>query len=369
MNVNLNINQGEHIRAFYLFFIILNIQIGVGILGAPRYIIEHAKQDAWLSILIAYFGMLIILSIMFLILSRYENTDIFGIQQQLFGDKIAKVLGTIYILFFIFQLLSVLITYIEVVKIFLVPTVPSLVLGLMILTLVSYSVLGGLRVVMGVIFLFTLSSLWIIPLLYDPITRMDWTHFLPLFDASLPDLLKGARSTSYTFLGFEILFLIYPFIQNKQHAKRAVYLGATFTTFMLMIATIISIGYFSLEGMHVLAWPVISLYKSTSFSFMERFDYFIIVEWMMVVITTATLLMWSIVHSSERLFNIKQKKSLIIISILLIFSSTYFISETIIRKFTNIISAVGIWIVYVYPLLLLPIVLFKTRRKGEKDVK
>src|SRR5699024_10596625 len=125
MEVNLNVKPGLRIRAFYLFFIIPSIQIGVGILGAPKYIFEEANQDAWLSILIAFVYMIIVAWVMFIILNQYKNADIFGIQIDIFGNWIGKLLGTIYIAFFAAELLSVLLTYIEIVQIFLYPTIPT----------------------------------------------------------------------------------------------------------------------------------------------------------------------------------------------------------------------------------------------------
>lgn len=50
MEINLKVKKGLRIRAFQLFFIIVGIQISVGILGAPRYIFEKAHQDAWVSV-------------------------------------------------------------------------------------------------------------------------------------------------------------------------------------------------------------------------------------------------------------------------------------------------------------------------------
>ncbi len=368
MKINLNISPGERIRAHYLFFIIIGIQIGVGILGAPRYIAEHAHQDSWISILIAYIGTLIITAIMFAILSRYENTDIFGIQHHIFGNFLGKFMGIVCILFFFIQLLTTLITYIEVVQIFLFPSMPTVVMTFLLLIPICYSILGGLRIVVGVVFLFSFLSFWIVVLIYDPITRMDVTHFLPMFEASLTDLLKGAKATTFTLLGFNILLYIYPFIDNKENAKKPVYLGLTFTGFVLLVSTIVSIGYFSPNDISIMSWPVLSLYKSVQFSFMERFDYIVIVEWMLVVLPTSILLMWAIVYGMERLFQVQQKASLLGSSILLLILCLFITTDLQIQKVTNFVGDIGFWFVFVYPVILFPLVLLKTKRKPLKEV-
>ncbi|QUW23139.1 GerAB/ArcD/ProY family transporter [Sporosarcina sp. Marseille-Q4063] len=366
MKVNLTIKPGQNIRAFYLTFIIVGIQVGVGILGTPRYIFESARQDAWVSVIIAFIYMLIITWVMFIILNQYENADIFGIQVDIFGRLIGKILGTIYIIFFMAEFLSVLLSYIEIIQVFIFPTMPNFVMGLLLLLLVVYCVNGGIRVVVGVVFIFSLLSPWIFVLLYDPVSRMDFTHFLPMFDASFTELLKGARTTSYSFLGLEILFVLYPFIQNKKDAKLPVYIGISISAFLVLITTVISLGYYSPNDFNLMTWPVLSLFKSVSFSFMERFDYFIIAEWMMVTIPTMVLLMWMITYGTKRLYAIPQKTTLYIISFLSLIVCTAINTDFEIRKVSDFVNQIGFWIVFIYPLLLLPIVLFKKKRQKSK---
>ena len=366
LKVNLTIKPGQSIRAFYLAFIIVGIQVGVGILGAPRYIFESARQDAWVSVIIAFIYMLIVAWAMFIILNKYENADIFGIQVDVFGKWIGKLLGTIYIVFFMTEFLSVLLNYIEIIQVFIFPTMSNFIMGLLLLLLVVYSVQGGLRVVIGVVFIFSLLSPWVFILLYDPISRMESAHFLPMFDASFTELLKGARTTSYTFLGLEILFVIYPFIENKKEAKLPVYIGLSISAFLVLITTIISIGYYSRYDFNIITWPVLSLFKSVSFSFMERFDYFIIAEWMMVTVPTMVLLMWMITHGTKRLFAIPQKTTLYVITTLSLIACSLIKKDSVIRKISDFVNEIGFWIVFIYPLLLLPIVLLKKRRQRTK---
>ncbi|WP_246880346.1 GerAB/ArcD/ProY family transporter [Sporosarcina sp. 6E9] len=362
----MTIKPGQSIRAFYLIFIIVGIQVGVGILGVPRYIFAVAHQDAWVSIIIAFAYMLIVTWAMFIILNKYENADIFGIQVDIFGRWIGKLLGTIYLLFFMVEFLSVLLNYIEIVQVFIFPTITTFIMGLLLLLLVIYSVQGGIRVVVGTVFIFSLLSPWIFLLLYDPISRMEVTHFFPMFDASFTELLKGARSTIYTFLGLEIIFVIYPFIDNKKDAKLPSYIGISISALLVLSTTIISLGYFSPNDFNLITWPVLSLFKSVSFSFMERFDYFIIAEWMMVTIPTMVLLMWMITHGAKRLYAIPENTTLYVVSILSLIVCTVLNRDFEIRKVSDIVNVMGFWIVFIYPLLLLPIVLFKKRRQKTK---
>src|SRR5690625_4617787 len=139
MELNLKVKANLRLRAFYMFFIISTAQIGVGILGLPKYIFLDAKQDSWISILIAMAFMALVITAMLYILKQYENADIFSIQVDLFGKWIGKTLGTLYILFLISGLAIALKTYIQVNKIFIYPQIPYYFIRLLLLILVLYT--------------------------------------------------------------------------------------------------------------------------------------------------------------------------------------------------------------------------------------
>lgn len=367
MDINVNVKPNLRIQAFYLFFIISFIQLGVGFMGAPRLIYLEVQQDAWLSIIIALLFILLVVFSMFRILDQYDNADILSIQVDIFGKWIGKLFGTIYIVYFAVALISVFILYIEVVQIYIFPEISNLVLGLLLTSLIIYSVLGGIRVMVGVSFIFFFLSIWVLFLLIDPALQMDITHFRPMFQASFTELMQGAYATSYTFMGFEILFLLYPFIQNKEKAKKPVYIAILFSAAVVLVTTVISIGFFSSQQMETREWAVLNLFKMQSIPFLERFDYIVVTEWMMVVLPTMLLLTWGMTYGLKRLYRIPQKITLYVTAALLVIACIFLDNHFLIQAFTNRTSEVGFWLVYVYPLLLLPLVFVKKkwrRRKG-----
>src|SRR5699024_12579988 len=121
-------------------------------------------------------------------------------------------------------------------------------------------------------------------LLIDPATRMYSEHFLPILQASPQELLQGAWATTYTLSGFEMLFLIYPFIKNKEKAKLLTFLGIAYSAFILYITTIILIGYYSLRYIQHIEWSLITLFKSISFMFLEWFEYCVIADCIMFIL-------------------------------------------------------------------------------------
>ncbi|RKQ28645.1 GerAB/ArcD/ProY family transporter [Oceanobacillus halophilus] len=369
MDINVKVKENLQIRPFYLFFIITSIQIGIGILGFPKIVYQEALQDSWISILFTFFYIVAVVIVMFMILNQYKNADIYGIQVDIFGKWIGKILGTIYILYFGITLFSILITYMEVVRISIFPSISNLALGGLLLCLVVYSVLGGIRVVVGVCTLFFLGTQWLFLLLIQPAMEVDFTHLQPMFVTPFPDLLEGAKVSSYTFMGFELLLVIYPFIKNKKKAKLPTFLAVSWSTITILLLTMLVIGYFSHNQILRREWALLGLFKIQNFTFIERFDYVVVTEWMLVIITNMILLMWAMTYGMKRLYNISQKTTLYLISIILLIACIFVDEHFQIQKVIDTSSQIGLWIVYVYPFFLLPIVLFKKRKQRKKEKK
>ncbi|WP_339228898.1 GerAB/ArcD/ProY family transporter [Oceanobacillus sp. FSL K6-2867] len=366
MEINVKLKMNQRIQAFYLFFIIVSMQIGVGILGVPRLIFTEAKQDSWISILIAAAYVIIVLFVMLFILKQYDNADIHGIHLDVFGKWLGRLFSTVYIFYFAIALYSVLLTYIEVVRVFVFPDLNNFVMGLLLMSLTMYGVLGGLRVIIGVSFVFGVLANWILFLLIHPALQIDFDHYLPLFQASFVDLLKGARATSYTFMGFEILFLVYPFIQNKNKVRLSSLFAVSWSALLVLSATMLAIGFFAAEQLERREWAVLVLFKTQSFPFVERFDYIVVAELMMVVVPSLLFLMWGLTYSIKRVYKVKQKWTLYIASILFFLGTFFFEKHFETQQVINFTEKFGFWLVFVYPFVLLPFVLFKKKLKKRK---
>lgn len=368
MDINLQGNKHLQIRAFYLFFIMNAIQIDVGVIGIPKIVSVDAGYDAWISILISYIYMALLILCMIYILKQYKNADILGIQVDLFGAFFGKLLGTIYILFFVLYVSSVSVTYAQIVRVFIFPDMNDLTIVVMLVILIVYAVLGGFRVIVGVAFLFFLLTQWVLLLLIDPIMEIDFHHFLPILESSWSDILKGTRSSSYTFMGIQLLFFVYPFIQNKQNVRKPILFGLTYNTFVVLLFTVISIGYFTEGQLERRIWPVLNLFKTQSFPFIERLDYLVVAEWMMVSVPSMIFLTWGVTYGIKRLYKVPQKWTLYIVAVLLLITSPLINKHFEIQNYINLVEQIGFWLVYIYPFLLLPIVLIKAkwRKRGAK---
>ncbi|WP_077624442.1 GerAB/ArcD/ProY family transporter [Sediminibacillus massiliensis] len=369
MGPNLTIKPNKQIKAFYLFFLLISIQTGVGIMGVPHHIFLESKHDAWISVLIAGAALHLVVMVMFFILKQYKNADIVSIQTDIFGKWIGKLLGSFFIVYFFVVTLSVLVDYIEVVQVFIFPTMSPWVMSILMILLTVYTLLGGIRVVVGLIFIFFFFSLWLLIFLYKSVILMDLSNFLPIFQATTGELLSGAYKTSFSYVGVELIFFIYPFIQDKQSAHKSAQLGVAFTTFLLLLVTVISIGYFSPLGLETLLWPVLVLFKIIEYAIIGRFDVLVVTAWFFVVLPSIVLFTWITTYTIKRTFRVQQKKAVYFVALLLIVLGALMKDQTTTNFLTDLIARVGFWVGFIYPLVLYPLVLIKKKAEKKRRAK
>ncbi|KGX90714.1 spore germination protein [Pontibacillus halophilus JSM 076056 = DSM 19796] len=369
MKVNLDVRKGKTVGVFYLFFLIHTVQTGAGIMGVPAVVYREAKQSAWISVLIAGIAMHIVVAIMIVILKQYENADIFGIQQDLFGKWVGKFLGILYIGYLMLLFLSVLLNYTEIVRVYIFPKMSTFAISFILISLCVYAVLGGLRVATGVSFIFFFATVWLIFMVYRPATLIHWEHYMPLFESGLSELWLGAIQTGFTVLGFEFLFFLYPYIDNKKWVWLSSQLAVAFTTFLIFIVTFVSIGYFSGDQLETMIWATLAMFKIIKFSVLERFDFVAVGLWLMVILPNLILILWAMTSGGKRLFQFKQKKSVYAFAIIAYIVVNLFEYRMDINMLTDWTAKIGSVIAFIYPVILLPIVLIKKRVQRRKASK
>ncbi|PIC69856.1 spore gernimation protein [Sporosarcina sp. P16b] len=367
MKNSLKIDRSDTISASLLFFVITTTQIGIGIHGFQRIVYEDAKQDAWISVLLAGLATHIIVFFMLKTLQLYTSNDVYGIHQDVYGKWIGNFFNVIYISYCFFAFFVVLRNYIEVVQTWVFPGMGTWFLVASMLLVVMYAYTGGLRVIVGVAFFSFFLSLVLLPMLAFSITYAEPRNLLPIFEANIGEILKGAKSMTFSIIGFEILYVIYPFVGDKENAKKNIHLGLLVTTFVYLITMLIALTYFSGEQLIKTVWATLSLFSVVKFPFVERMEYIAISFWMLLILPNLCLFLWSAYRGTSRLVKISMKKFLWIFSFLIFIASISFQTRNQINTFNNYYSEVSFYFIFVYPIFLYLAAVARKRLRSRKE--
>jgi spore germination protein (amino acid permease) len=357
------------LSTFLVIFIIHAIQVGIGIHGFQRVIFLEAKQDAWISVLIAGFATHIVVFVMIKTLQIYGSTDIYGIQHEVYGKWLGKVFSSLYILYCLWVFLIILKNYIEVLQTWVFPTVPVWLFSFSILLLVIYGVTGGIRMIVGVCFFSIVLSIWMFGFIGYPLRFADFDHLLPVMESNLVSILKGAHKMTLTIIGFEILYVIYPYMEKKDKVQKYAHIGIAATTILYLILMLLALIYFSPGQLDSTIWPTLSLFKIVRLPFIERTEYVAVTFWLLILLPNLMLYLWAAVHGAKRIFGIKTIRVLLVFTTIIFIMSLFINTRIKINRFNDIFASVAFYFTFCYPLVLYAFALLKKKIKANKEKK
>ncbi|RLQ96577.1 GerAB/ArcD/ProY family transporter [Falsibacillus albus] len=360
-----SIPESRKISQYIVFFTVTSMQVGVGVLGFQRIIAKIAGYDAWMSILIAGIATHIAMFIIYQICEKGDG-DLLNAQKMVFGKWIGNVFNLFFAIYFCLQSITVLRTYLEVIQVWMFPTLSNFWFSLLFLLLVLYIVNGGFRVVAGVSFFGTiLPSYLLLPFLMA-IPHSDYRNLLPVFNSSIMDILNGTYSMSLTYLGYETLLVYFPFIKEPQKSKKWAHLGLLATTMTYSYIAIITFGYFSQGQLQKTIWATLSLWKIVELPFVERFEYIGIANWCLIILPNICIALWCASRIMKRTFPITQRASVLILAVVCLVAVSLFETRLQINSLNDILGKVGFYLNFVYVPLLFLLLLFvrKVKKKS-----
>ncbi|MYL69271.1 GerAB/ArcD/ProY family transporter [Halobacillus litoralis] len=348
----LKIPENYLVTPAYVFFLIHSMQVGVGILGFEKYLVEKAGFDAWVAVLIAG-GILHVILWMIYRLLQNGGGDIVEIHKRIFGKYVGGFLSLLFCAYFTLLAFTVLITFIEVIKVWVFPGLHVWVFTFVLLLLVYYLVSGGFRVITGVCLISVIIGLPILLLKYFPVEAGHTMNIYPVISHSVPDILAATKNSILSFIGLEFLLIYYPFIKDPQKSKKWAHYGVFYTTMIYLISVLVTFVYYSEEQLKQVVWGTISAWKIVEFPFIERFEFVGIAMWLYVILPNICLGLWGATRIPKRVFKVKQKYMVILFCIALYFPAVLIDGRPMIDSVNNWSGQLGLYVLLYIPLLLI----------------
>lgn len=355
------------VSPFLVFFIIHAVQVGVGVLGFQRVIMKSAGNDAWMVVLAAGMMVSFIIWLMYVLLNRHQK-DIVQIQKDLFGKWVGGAISLIWIIYWLLIGIVTLRNYIEIVEVWMFPTINIYMFSLIFIILVYYCVTGGFRVVTGLSFLGVCIPFYLFFTFFFPVEFAHFRNLLPIWNHSIKDLTFPIKDMFLGYLGFSTLLMYYPYIKHPKKSQKWAQLGNLLTAVIYLFILIITIGFFSEKQVSKQIWATLSLWKIVEMPFVERFEYIGITSWVLIILPNICFSVWASTKGIQKIFNLKPKRvALVLLSIL--FCTTVAIqSRWAITLLSKIMSFLGLSLVLIYiPLLTLISFFISKMRRGKLE--
>lgn len=357
------VDKDKKVSHFMLFFLVSSVQVGVGILSFQTVIVKDAGYDAWISIIATGLGVNLVIFLLYRML-LLSNGDLITIHKELFGKWLGSFINLFFIIYYSLLGLTVARSFIEVIQTWIFPELSTWSFNLALLPLIYYIVIGGFRTVVGICFFGAVLPAYLLVVFIFPLQFADWGNLLPIFDHSIVELLKSAKSMTLSYLGFSTILIYFPYIEQQKKSEKWAHFGAFATTIIYLYIALISFAFFNINQIKEMIWPTLALWKIIELPFVERFEYIGLSSWLIVVIPNICLFLWSACRIAERTFKFKKEIWIYTILIIYFLGSFFLNSHEQITSFSEIISTTGFYLVFVYlPLLVVLYYFVKKMRK------
>jgi spore germination protein KB len=249
------ISERQGIVLFILFLIGSTFLIGTG---------GQAKQDSWISIIIAVAGSSVILLLYSKILSHYPGKDLFDILQIVFGKYIGKFLCIFMIWFAFHDGTLVTRNLSEFTNVHVLPDTPVVVPMLFFIALCIWGVKEGIEVLgrwSEFFVIIVISTFLFITIL--SITQMDIDRLKPILDNGFTPILKGAFSAfSFPFGETVVFTMVFSNINKGGNYNKVFIVGLLIGGLLIFIAVsrnILVLGAEELSNTYFPSYSAVSL--------------------------------------------------------------------------------------------------------------
>jgi spore germination protein AB len=354
------------ISPFIAAYVVMSMQIGIGVLGFQRLISKDAGYDSWIMVLVA--GLVTNLSVWLIYkICEFVQGDVLSANVFVFGKIIGNSINTLFIIYFALTCVTVLGNLIEIIRTWVFLDLNPFSFALVYLLLGVYIVFGGFRAVSGVAFFATVIPSYLLLTFGFALWYGDFTNMLPVFDHSIGDMLKSGYHMSTSYLGFEVLLFFYPFIKKPGQSKKWVHIGLLVTTLVYTSLAVISFAYFPPALLERSIWATLEMWKIVRFPFVERFEYVGIANWTLIILPNVAVSLWAASRGIKRVYGIKQKKAVLFIALLCLATVVFVPTRENIEYILNITSKFGISLAYIYIPVLYLLLSIKKKVKQHED--
>lgn len=353
-----------------LFWIMVSTQIIMTILLTTAPAIQTAKQDAWISLIVATGASTGIAYICGKLCIRFPNRTLIEFNRILLGKWFGGLISAMYLLVWIVIMTVILKQFSLFITGTIMPKTPVFLIQILMFLVVLYPTLHGIGVLARICELTgPIIVTGVVGPLFLAINQMDRDRLLPIYtDNGFRPLFEGALPAA-AFLGDCIMLLmLIAFVSKHKQTVRHGAAGVLLSGLITLVSVIVSILMFGPNVAGNYTYPMLMIVRSISIGgIIENLDAIVVTIWIMSVFTKLALYLFISGYGTTQLFGLKdwRKTTWVIATLVLLVSLIPFNYEEI-----SVIFPAKVAASYIFPLFMVagPVLLLGLARIRRKKI-
>lgn len=294
-----------------IFLIVITI-FSTMIIYLPAIIIEIAKQDGWLSVLVAALAGIVFGHATALLGERFPDQTIVQYAPTLLGRFLGKAMGLIFLLIYIIVNVSVVREFAEIFLSIFMPETPMYIFIASILIVSAYTVSQGLEVLARAnTITFVVYVSIIVAIVSLNIPNMEASNLTPVLEYGVGRVLWSAIPAIEFFVEVQVLTMLAPYLVRPREVRAVAFWGVLLSGFLLLVLVLAGIAVLNCEASRT-QFLALSLARRISIGgIIERVDPLVMLMWMGGLFIKSAVFYYVTAVGFAQLLNIKSYRSTI----------------------------------------------------------
>ncbi|MBB6216745.1 spore germination protein [Anaerosolibacter carboniphilus] len=345
---------------------IVQASLGTRLLAFPRYIVEEAGNDAWISVLLGGFLVLVLALVLYWLAGQYPGLNGSEIVLRVYGKWFGSA-GLIVISIHTLATMGLsLRTFGDSIHLYLLSETPLGVTAGILLLLSVYALRKGIKTIAALInILVPISILIKITLILLPMNRMDVKALLPILHGGIKPVTMGALEMLDVIYSFTIIAYILPYFKEAKGTPKWIAAGIGIATSLYLGIVSMCIMVFGAEETTYLLYPTMTLAKSLQFKaqLFERAESLFMAGWIIHTFLVIVLTYFVGLLNLKALFQTSKNNLLIYVQMPLIMALVYLPQDVVqLDVFKKYVYFLGRIIVLVFMPVAAAIAFYRNRR-------
>ncbi len=293
-----------------LFFLIIQSQIGVGVLSLPYSLFTKAKIDGWISLLLA--GVFIQFSILAIwkLCDRFPRSTIFDILPKIMGKQLGFLFNIIYTIHFAFISILILALYNNIVGKWILFDTPHWVIIFLMAFTGAYFITSTPREIARFFTIVTPLLLILLGLILYAYTDVHLLYIFPVGDVGLSTIIKSSSDAMVSLLGFDVALVFMAYTSGTPNKKlKVISFASLCVTLIYLFIVVTTFIFFNPMEIVIVPEPVLYMLKAFSFTVIERTDLVFLSVWIISVATSFISYLYTASKGVQTLFKLKKQES------------------------------------------------------------
>ena len=307
----------DQITASQAMIVLVNYVVAAGILTLPGDTARAAgTPDAWLSVIIGGLASMLAGIIIVKLCQQFPGESFYQFIGKIISRPVGAFLSMVMVIYFLMGSSYEVRTLQEVTDFFLLEGTPGWAIDAAFMWIALYLCLGGINAIARLcrlIIPITWTIFLGVCLLSFQVFDID--NLRPVLGEGMGPVWKGVKPTTLTFTLGEAMFFITAFMEKPRKAVKVVVGGTAIAVVFYVIAVVMTLGAFSVDGVLTRAWPFLALIRSFEVNYLmfERFESLLLAIWIMQIFCVFCISLYGAALGLSHILNLKFQRSLLIL--------------------------------------------------------